>query len=572
MKEKEHFLDKNTVIAVIFVFAIWFAWDAYMRKKYPAPVQKKEAVSEKALPKKEAGLGTETPLAQKPSMDKRAGVLKQNGVQKKEKKERVFSFKSERLSFDISSTGMGFKKLLLNGILDRSGKPVWLFSGEKDLPFETGLLGAGPLYFKIQQTSDRSWEGRAVWQEVEVIKNLSVDPDRYLVTAKVRVSGDMSAVSGIRTRLSQTQKTTEQKKGFLAFLSQPDFLSFFVSSPRGAEQIPLLSQDPEEVQKLKAPFSSVRAVALGTKYFGQAWIEGKSDVLPGFFMDFIDGGWQGQIEHRILNPRRDFQMSYKMFIGPKDLFLFQKEQAELVRWVDLGWFGSLSRFILQILRSFYSLSGNWGVSIILLTLLVRLLLLPLVLSSHRSMETMKKVHPEIQKLRDKFKKDPQRMNQEIMALMKAHKANPLGGCLPLLLQIPVFWALWRALAGSYSLYQAPFMLWIKDLSWKDPYYVLPVLMGVFMFVQQKISPVTASKEIMKAMQIMPVIIPVFMINLPSGLLLYMVISTVFGLAQQVYLNKKSGGAGGGLFPAGSPVESTASTKTKAKKRKDQENV
>ena len=126
--------------------------------------------------------------------------------------------------------------------------------------------------------------------------------------------------------------------------------------------------------------------------------------------------------------------------------------------------------------------------------------------------------------------------------MKSHRANPLLGCLPLLAQTPIFWALWKALANSYSLYRAPFVFWIQDLSWKDPYYVLPVLMGLIMFVQQKITPVTMNKEMMRAMQIMPVFMALFMINLPSGLVLYMLVSSAFGLAQQVYLNRKEKGA------------------------------
>ncbi|MYE07181.1 MAG: membrane protein insertase YidC, partial [Oligoflexia bacterium] len=267
-----------------------------------------------------------------------------------------------------------------------------------------------------------------------------------------------------------------------------------------------------------------------------AWMEKESDVLPQFKIDLRKKvGW---IQHFVLNPQQDFKMSYRVFIGPKDLVLLKKDYPSLIHWVDFGWFSTLSRGILQILYFFYSLVGNWGGAIILLTLLVRIILFPFVLSSHRSMEIMKKVHPEIQKLRKKFKDNPQRMNQEVMAVMKAYRANPLGGCLPLLLQLPIFWSLWKALSNSYSLYQAPFIFWIRDLSWKDPYYILPVLMGVVMFIQQKLSPVTLNKEMLRAMQIMPIFMSLFMINLPSGLVLYMLVSTVFGLAQQVYLNKK----------------------------------
>jgi YidC/Oxa1 family membrane protein insertase len=541
MKEKEHFLDKNTLIAVVLVFVGWFAWDAYMKKKYPPkkkpPValqeksqgeQKRESDRKPVGPEEVRGHRTPPPLLQK----------------KPQLKEQVVSFQSRRLSFDISSKGMGFKKVVLSNILDRQNEAVWLFSEGDPLPFETRLDLQQPqsLYFDIERLSKYSWKGQAVWNDIKVEKTLSVNPDLFVVKAQVKVSGNLEGLSGIRTFLVQTFEEKAQKKSFFSFFIPPDFLSFFVFSPRGFEQIPLVSKEELQVQKVRSqqPFLSVKAAALGTKYFGQAWIEEKSDVLPKMELGFRAEDYLGLISHSILNHQKDFNVSYKMFLGPKDFLLLKKEYPELIRWVDFGWFGALSRFILQVLQAFYSLVKNWGVSIILLTLFVRLLLLPFVLSSHRSMEAMKKVQPELQKVREKFKKDPQRINQEVMAVMNRHHVNPLGGCLPLLLQIPVFYSLWKTLSNSYSLYRAPFVFWIEDLSWKDPYYVLPVLMGFFMFVQQKISLVTMNKEMARVMQIMPVFMTVFMINLPSGLVLYMLISTLFGLAQQLYLNKKGG--------------------------------
>ena len=552
MKDKDTFLDKNTLISVALVFVAWLCWDAYMRKKYPQkpPVsQEKPFIVENKNPslskerEQSTGKTDKTPL---PATTATATP------------EKTFSFESDQLSFVLSSRGMGFKKVALNRILDRKGQVVYLFSSAKEnLPFETRFIRhPQPLVFDIQRISLNRFEGKALWKEVEIKKTLSVEPENFLIKTDIQLIGDLSQIYGVSTLLSQSQNETAPKKGLLSLFIPPDFLSFFVSTHKGFERFPLMSKEPEEVKEHESltALSAVKAVGLGTRYFGQAWMEDKSDVLPQFQIRFQkgeslihhpekreqeayqNGRYMGLLQHFILNPQKDFALSYKIFMGPKD---FAVLEPPLLKWVDFGWFDSLSRFILQILSFFHSLTANWGVAIILLTLLVRLLLLPLVLSSHRSMEVMKKVNPEIQKLRTKFKKDPQRLNQEIMAVMKSHKANPIGGCLPLLLQIPVFWALWKALSNSYSLYQAPFLFWIQDLSWKDPYYVLPVLMGVFMFFQQKISPVSVSPEMARAMKIMPVFITFFMINLPSGLVLYMLISTLFGLGQQVYLNKTS---------------------------------
>ena len=534
MKEKESFMDKNTLITVALVFVMWFCWDSYMRKKYPAK-NKGPLVSQE---KGEKETKENSPDVEKKEEQKKLSIPVQKSLKREEK---LFAFKSEKLNFHISSQGMGFKNLNLNQISDRKGKSIWLFSEDKNLPFETRLAPQAPLFFEIEKKSEFSWKGRALWNKVEVVKTLTIDPGLFLIQTEIQVKGDLKNISNVYTLMNQMEEKGEEKEEekkiqdrFSSLFVPPDFLSFFVSSAQGFEQLPLDKMEPQP-QNI---FSSVKAVAIGSKYFGQAWIENKSDVLPQFIFNNTQLGF---LHHSVLNPKKDFNISYKAFIGPKDFSLLKKEYPSLVRWVDFGWFGFLSRFILEVLQLFYALVGNWGFSIILLTVLVRLALLPLILSSHRSMEVMQAVQPEIKKVREKFKKDPQRMNQEIMALMKTHRANPLGGCLPLLLQIPVFWSLWKALSNSYSLYRSPFVFWVQDLSWKDPYYVLPVLMGVFMFIQQKISPVNMSKEMVRAMQIMPVFMVFFMINLPSGLVLYMLVSTLFGLIQQVYLNKKKKG-------------------------------
>ena len=590
IKKEESFLDKNTLIAVVVVCLAWLSWDAYMRKKYPegtqktpsqktaenlqqpfTPSAKDDPPSARVADPLSARVAAPPARGAVPSSARDAVPAVPRGQQKKEK---LFPVKTKDLSFEISSQGMGFKNLSLNQILDREEKPIRLFTEVAPLPFETRLKGQEdrPLFFNVEQVGEHIFKGRAQVGEAYIEKTLSIAPSGFLIESEIKIrdgtagtaslaergsshtigkpathavgprSGGTASPAGVSSFLVQTEQKEEKKSGFLSFF-QPDFLSFFVSSSKGEQTFPIMSKEESEKKELRShSFSLVKSVAIGSKYFGQAWIEDKSDVFPDFRISFENNRPVGVLSHSVLNTKKEFLVSFKMFIGPKDIPLLKKEQPKLVRWVDFGWFGALSRFILNILQVFYTLSGNWGVSIILLTILVRILLLPAVVSSHRSMEIMKKVHPEIQKVREKFKKDPQRMNQEVMALMKAHRANPLGGCLPMLLQIPVFWALWKALSNSYSLYRSPFALWIEDLSWKDPYYVLPVLMGVFMFIQQKITPQTATnKEIMRAMQILPIVMVFFMINLPSGLVLYMLVTTVFGLIQQIYLNKRSGG-------------------------------
>ena len=202
--------------------------------------------------------------------------------------------------------------------------------------------------------------------------------------------------------------------------------------------------------------------------------------------------------------------------------------------VDFGIWGFFAVWILKGLQFFYTFIPNYGVSIILLTLLIRLITFPLQYKSFVSMKKLQLVQPELTKIREKFKDDPARMQKESMELFKKSGANPIGGCLPLLLQMPVFFAFYKVLHAAVELVDAPFILWIKDLSNKDPYYVLPVLMTGAMFLQQKMTPNTIQDPVQKKIMLfMPLVFGVIMKDLPSGLSLYIFVSTLFGIIQQV---------------------------------------
>jgi YidC/Oxa1 family membrane protein insertase len=206
--------------------------------------------------------------------------------------------------------------------------------------------------------------------------------------------------------------------------------------------------------------------------------------------------------------------------------------------VDFGVFGVIAVPILRGLQFFYKYIPNYGFAIILITLLIRTLLFPLQYKSFKSMKKMQKLQPELAKVKEKYGDDPQRMQKETMELFKKNGANPMGGCLPLVLQMPVFFAFYQVLFNSVELLNAPFILWIEDLSAKDPYYVLPVLMGAAMFGQTKLNPsTTADPTQQKMMMFMPLIFTFFMKDLPAGLNLYIFVSTVFGVLQQLFVYK-----------------------------------
>lgn len=230
---------------------------------------------------------------------------------------------------------------------------------------------------------------------------------------------------------------------------------------------------------------------------------------------------------------------FKFIYVKKNYDELKSKGHNLHRAVDFGTWSIISVPILRGLQFFYKFIPNYGVAILLLTILIRLLTFPLQFKSYGNMKKMQVLQPELKKIKERFKDDPQRVQQETMALFKRNKANPLGGCFPLLLQMPVFFAFYNVLYEAVELVGAPFVFHIKDLSLKDPYYILPVLMGLSMFFQQKLTPSpTADNNQKRIMMIMPLVIGFFMKDLPAGLNLYIFCSTVVGIFTQLLVYKK----------------------------------
>ena len=234
----------------------------------------------------------------------------------------------------------------------------------------------------------------------------------------------------------------------------------------------------------------------------------------------------------------------RAYIGPKDLALLSRVKPSLEEQVNFGWTGVVAKPLLFILQWIHRYIPNWGWTIVILTLLINFALFPLKLKSQRSMQRMAKVAPEIRSIQDRYKKysmsDPRKrqMNEEVMAIYQREGINPIGGCLPMLPQLPIWWALWRVLNGAIELRHAPFMFWIHDLSAKDSYYILPVAMAIMMYFSTKMTPqTTVDPSQQKMMSLMPLMMAAFFFNLSSGLNLYMFTSNLIGVGQQYYLNR-----------------------------------
>jgi len=239
---------------------------------------------------------------------------------------------------------------------------------------------------------------------------------------------------------------------------------------------------------------------------------------------------------------RAVKATYQIYAGPKQVELLRAYGRGLDTAIDYGpvsnYFAFFARILLWVMNKFYSFAHNWGAAIVLLTLLVKALLYPLTVKSMMSMQEMKKLQPKVDALKAKYGDDKEKMNQEVMRLYQEHKVNPLGGCLPLLLQMPVWLALYATLQTSVELYRQPF-LWVKDLTAYDPFYILPLAMGVSSFIMQKISPQPADNAQAKMLlYFMPIFFTFIMLKLPAGLTLYIFVNNLLSIAQQQWIIRK----------------------------------
>jgi len=232
-------------------------------------------------------------------------------------------------------------------------------------------------------------------------------------------------------------------------------------------------------------------------------------------------------------------MSFSGYIGQKEYKTLYAINPVLTNAIEYGWFTFASKPLFQLLSWLHGIFGNWGWSIVALTLIIRVVLYPLTYKGMVSMQKMKDISPKVKELQAKYKGDPQRMNAAVMDMYKKHGANPLGGCLPMLLQIPVFFAIYRVLLNAVELQGASWMLWVDDLSRMDSTFILPILMGASMYYQQKLTPNNFTDPMQeKIFKFLPIIFTFFFVTFPSGLVLYWFVNNLFSIAQQFIVNQQ----------------------------------
>jgi len=382
-------------------------------------------------------------------------------------------------------------------------------------------------------------------QGLQVVKTYLFSPDSYMIGLSVAIENATDFPVGDQIKISMRQKIPENVEGYI--FEGPAILV--------NNQLNEIAMD--EIEDNGHFTGKISWAAVEDRYFAAAAI--LPDTLENVHAHFSmqDQIIQTDILLPSMNipPHKQMRLDFDLYFGPKSLETLNSLDNNFNEIINFGWFDIIARPCLYLMNIIYQVIPNYGIAIILLTILIKLLFWPLGNKSYQSMNEMRKLQPMMKRIQEKYQDDRQKMNQEMMNLYRTYKVNPLGGCLPMLLQIPVFIALYRMLYQAIELRHAPFFLWINDLSAPDrlfqfdgyiplmqePYGipVLTIIMGGTMILQQKMSPPPGDPSQAKMMMFLPVIFTFIFINFPAGLVLYWLVNNVASILQQYYINKKN---------------------------------
>ena len=513
-------MEKRMFLAVALSMAILIAWPFIFNKKKPQQIESQVATTSSSQ--------EETTTAT--SVDAKTDKNKKLDIKKTAARENVYSIENDFIRVDVSSIGGKIKQAVFKKYKDDQKSELKFFASDVEKKGALQILGLEDASFVPVNKTDGTISLLHKGKLTNIAINYSLsNTDPYVLKSDVKIDGSDKLKFKIAVAATKDQNQ-------YSFSNDPQTRSrtYTVYSQEKAERIQIKAKDDVKTLSFE---NKVNWVALSDRYF-------IFSVLPkdSFFTDVIadkkteDSMYSTEFS---LAPK-DGAYNYSIYIGPKDVSYLRKADPTLSESIDYGWLAVISVPMLEIMKFFYRIIPNYGVAILLLTLLVRLIMYPLQHKSMKSMKKMQELQPHLKALQEKYKEDKPKLNQEMMQFMKTHKVNPMSGCLPMLIQLPVFIALYKVLANAVELYRSPFIFWITDLSVKDPFYIFPILMGVMMFVQQKITPNPTMDQTQAKMMLfmMPVIFTIFMLSLPSGLTLYILFSTVLGIAQQHMMNKK----------------------------------
>jgi YidC/Oxa1 family membrane protein insertase len=502
-------MEKRLILAIALSFLVLLSWSALIKKLYH--IENKEITAEKSIPLPQE---TKEPASQdflKPEISPPS----------------LFNYSQDRLEITFIEPLAAIKEVTFKSHQDYK------------LVLKYGFLLEGELLFKRENQAQNRVTFVHIDQSKKIIKDFIFSNSNYDIWLELNIQNLSS--SPLKFNL-------------------PIILGFLDFSPQNiqARYQDVTLATPEKTLYLNAhkaqEFFGVKFLGLRERFFC-AIIEPEKDNFTGFVKKM--GNVESKVGLRqkeiIVAPSQQWKQRFHIYLGPQDLKIINRINPAWSAIIHFGTFDFISQILLQLLQFLFSLAHSWGLAIILLSLLIYFILYPLTLKQMRSMKEMQALQPQVEELRKAYKENPQRLNKEILELYRQHKVNPFGGCLPLLLQIPIFFSLYPVLMRTVGLKGARF-LWIKDLSEPDRLFslpfprpfdtfnLLPVLMAIGMFLQQKMSTVpktsTSTAEQQKIMLIvMPIMFGFIFYSLPSSLVLYWLVNTILMLFYQIRIKK-----------------------------------
>ena len=576
-------MEKRAIYAILLTFFIIIAWTFVQSKFFPqAPSKpelqevKKEQVApgEKAVEKKEGVKESKPTAKQKIVPQKEVSVETQNywavftseDARLKHFRLKKYEDRVEESSLTIKLTQ--FVQSILGKKEEKSPKPVPLdlvnTSEEKGLPLALTFNepGSSPSTGNWEVDKDQlrllesSEKGEVTFSKnlengLKVLKRFKFTADRYTINLEVEVQNNSSKEItnqlglvwigeielaklakeenkdyGLKYSFFRNQKVEKKEFGGSATSgcvpgcgTQKTTTEPFETTEKG--DIKWFSFEGEYFAALLIPPPS-KEITLSVKGTEKHLLKADLNTSP-----------------ISISPKEKVNVSYQIYLGPKDEDLLKTLGVGAEKLVDFGFFTIVAKPLLWVLRLTNNVTKNYGIDIIILSILIKIIFIPLTQISMKSMKEMQKVQPEMNRLKEQHKNDKAKLQQEIMLLYKRRKINPMSGCLPMLIQIPVFIALYNALQYTMEMRHAPFFFWIKDLAAKDPIYITPIIMGATMVLQQKMTPTAADPTQAKMFMLMPVMFTFLFLNFPSGLVIYWLINNVLSIAHQYYMNKKT---------------------------------
>ncbi len=529
-------MDKRTVIAVVLAIAFIVFWQKFVVSKYvPKKKVAQSSVSETDSSKVDLKLNKDKKGVGKNELkqNKNENVVIKTSTddffsENSSKEVKDFVLENRFLKVVFSNKGGVAKSIILKNYKEKNGKsydlvnktldydkPFTLYEGDKSLEnivFDAQLNG---------NTITFSYENNGV-----LIKKIFRLEKDYMLDFSVQGLNNPYISLGAGLNSSEKAKSRYSTEDEIAYFYDGDI-----------ERV-----KKKKIEKVKLP-SGAKWVAIENRYFAKILTpyNGFRDLRASLY-----NYKEGKKEYSVcsLSASLKKKLSGQFYLGPKEYERLGELGQSYKELVNFGWFGAFGKWLFILLKWLNRFVGNWGWSIVIFTILVRIVLFPLNSAGLKSAQKMKDLQPKVKAIQEKYKKYGNdmtmkaKMNQELQELYKKEGVNPLGGCLPMLVQIPIFFAIYSLLLNIIDLRMAPWILWIKDLSAYDPYFVLPIAMGVTQLIVQLLTPATGDKNQQRMMLIMPIVITFVLIYAPSGLLLYWTTNNIFQIFQQVILNKQ----------------------------------